>query len=94
MKIDFEFLTPHGTFRDAIHLPDDHQLTDAQLEEIKQQRLNNWISLITTPVVEPEPEPLPENHVLVDGDLYRLLEGVPSSGAKLKEINGTWYQLV
>ena len=29
IKIDFEFDTPYGVFRDALHLPDDHTFTDA-----------------------------------------------------------------
>ena len=28
VKIDFEFDTPHGVFRDALHLPDDHAFTE------------------------------------------------------------------
>lgn len=49
MKIDFEFNTQHGLFRDALHIPDDHQLTDVEIEEMKQARLDNWITVITTP---------------------------------------------
>ncbi len=48
MKIDFEFQTEHGVFRDALHLPDDHALTDAELDAMKQQRLDNWIALVTS----------------------------------------------
>jgi hypothetical protein len=57
MKIDFFFDTPHGKFADALHLPDDHTLTDAEIEAIKQQRLDNWIAVVTAPqsdVVEVE----------------------------------------
>jgi hypothetical protein len=52
MKIDFEFNTPHGLFRDALHLPDDHGLTDAEIEVMKQQRVDNWIAVVTAPPVE------------------------------------------
>lgn len=52
MKIDFEFDTPHGLFRDALHLPDDHGLTDAEIEVMKQQRVDNWIAVVTAPPVE------------------------------------------
>jgi hypothetical protein len=52
VSIEFEFDTPHGTFRDALVLPDDHGLTDVELEAMKQQRLNNWIAVITTPAAE------------------------------------------
>ena len=49
MKIDFEFTTPHGLFRDALHLPDDHTFTDDEIQAMKQQRVDNWIAAITAP---------------------------------------------
>ena len=52
MKIDFEFDTAHGMFRDALHLPDDHTFTDAEIEAMKQQRVDNWIAVVTAPPVE------------------------------------------
>ena len=52
MKINFSFDTQYGTFNDAIHLPDDHTYTDAELETMKQTRLDNWIAIITAPPVE------------------------------------------
>lgn len=52
MKIDFEFDTPHGIFRDALHLPDDHAMTNQEIEAIKQQRVNDWIAIVNAPVVE------------------------------------------
>lgn len=52
MKIDFEFQTEHGLFRDALHLPDDHGLTDAQIEAMKVERRDNWIAVVTAPPVE------------------------------------------
>lgn len=51
-KIDFEFDTPHGLFRDALVLPDDHGLSDAEIDAMKQQRLNGWIEFVTRPQVE------------------------------------------
>lgn len=56
VKIDFEFDSPHGIFRDAIHLADDHTLSDAEIEALKQQRFDNWIAIITAPPVELTPE--------------------------------------
>ena len=32
MKIDFEYATDYGVFRDAITLPDNHSYTDDELE--------------------------------------------------------------
>lgn len=52
VSIEFEFDTPYGTFRDALVLPDDHGLTDAELEAMKDQRLNNWIAFILNPPVD------------------------------------------
>jgi hypothetical protein len=66
MKIDFEFDTPHGVFRDALHLPDDHGLSDAEIEAMKEQRRDNWIAVVTAPSVE-EPEP---DFIEVDGVKY------------------------
>lgn len=52
VKIDFEFDTPYGVFRDALHLPDDHTLTDAEIQSMKQQRVDNWIAAVTAPPVD------------------------------------------
>jgi hypothetical protein len=52
MKIDFEFDTAHGMFRDALHLPDDHTFPDAEIEAMKQQRVDNWIAIVTAQPVE------------------------------------------
>jgi hypothetical protein len=49
MKIDFQFDTEYGLFSDAISLPDDHTFTDDDIEAMKQERLANWITIITTP---------------------------------------------
>ena len=50
--IIFEFETQYGVFRDALHLPDDHTLTDDEIQAMKQQRLDNWIAIVSAPVVE------------------------------------------
>lgn len=55
IKIDFEFQTEFGTFRDALHLPDNETFTEEQLAAMKQQRLDNWIAIINAPA----PEELP-----------------------------------
>jgi hypothetical protein len=52
VKIDFEFDTPHGVFRDALHLPDDHGMTDEQIDAMKTQRVDNWIAIVTAPPAE------------------------------------------
>lgn len=59
VKIDFEFQTEYGIFRDALHLPDDHGLTEAEIAAMKQQRVDNWVAVVssvpTEPPVMPEP---------------------------------------
>jgi hypothetical protein len=67
MKIDFSFDTPHGKFADALHLPDDHGFTEAEIEAMKEQRRDNWIAVVTAPPVEPEPEP---EYIEIDGVRY------------------------
>ena len=50
MQIIFKFETQFGSFCDALNLPDDHGLTDEQLEAMKQERLTNWLAMINPPV--------------------------------------------
>ena len=67
MKIDFEFTTAHGLFRDALHLPDDHALTDEEIQAMKQRRVDNWIAVVTAPPVEPDT-------VEIDGVTYEKIQ--------------------
>jgi len=53
VKIDFQFDSKYGTFSDALHLPDDHGLTEAEIEQMKRDRLANWIAAIEAPVEAP-----------------------------------------
>lgn len=68
VKIDFEFTTPHGVFRDALHLDDDHSYTDEQIAAMKQERLDNWLFAVENP---PEPEP---ETIEIDGVTYERVE--------------------
>jgi len=49
VRIEFEKMYGDIVFRDAITLPDDHTLTDADIETIKQERFDNWVAIITAP---------------------------------------------
>lgn len=89
IKIDFEFQTPHGKFADALHLPENHGLSEAEIQAMKEQRRDNWIAIVTAPTVE-QPETTKE----IGGEVYQKLEGVPPSGAKLVEVEGVWYYKV
>ncbi len=68
MKIDFEFTTAYGVFRDALYLPDDHTFTDEQIAAMKQERLDNWLFAVENPQA-PEPET-----VEIDGVTYERVE--------------------
>jgi hypothetical protein len=67
MKIDFEYITAHGKFSDALHLPDNHGLTDIEIETMKEQRRDNWIATVTAPPIELDT-------VVIDGITYEKIE--------------------
>jgi hypothetical protein len=67
MKIDFEYSTPHGIFRDALYV--EEGLSDEQIEAIKQERLNNWIAVIENPPVEEVMD-----YVEIDGVRYQKVD--------------------
>jgi hypothetical protein len=52
VTINFSFDTACGTFADALVFPDDHTFTDVEIEAMKQQRLSNWIAVVTAPPSE------------------------------------------
>jgi len=43
--IDFEI----NGYKDALILSDDHTMTDAEIEVMKQQRYDNWYKIINNP---------------------------------------------
>ena len=49
IKIIFEFETPYGVFRDALHLPEDHGLSQEQIAALQQERLDNWLFAVENP---------------------------------------------
>ena len=52
VTIDFEVETERGIYRDAILLPDDHNLTNAEIEEIKSARVASWVAMIEAALQE------------------------------------------
>lgn len=66
IKIDFEFDTQYGVFRDALYLDDSHSFSDAQIEAMKNERFQNWLYIIENPI---ENEPIPE-YIEIDGVQY------------------------
>ena len=55
LTIDFEKSDGTYTLKDAIILPDDHGLTDVEIEAIKQKRFDDWLAIVTAPPVEEVP---------------------------------------
>jgi hypothetical protein len=49
IKINFELNRDGYSFKDAIVLPVGHGFTDAQIEEMKQKRFDDWYAIVTTP---------------------------------------------
>lgn len=99
IKIDFEFdAQPYGTFRDALHLPEDHGLTEDQIQAMKQERFDSWWAVVNSqatdePVAEEVPV-APAATINIAGVEYALLEGAPLSGQTLIEVNSHWYYKV
>jgi hypothetical protein len=61
INIDFEKTDGINTLKDALYLPDDHGLSNDEIEILKQQRFDNWINIIKNP---PESiDVLPDNIV-------------------------------
>lgn len=52
INIDFEKTDGTYTLRDALWLPDDHNLSNDEIEAMKQERFDNWVAIITAPPVE------------------------------------------
>jgi hypothetical protein len=68
IKIDFEFDTKYGKYRDALYLPEDHTNTEEQIVAMQTERLNNWLYSVENP---PAPEP---ETVEIDGVLYEKVD--------------------
>ena len=46
IKIEIDYMTQFGRFRDALYLPDDHGFSEAEIQAMKEQRRDNWVALI------------------------------------------------
>jgi len=76
IKIDFEVQNEkYGVYRDALHLPDDHTFSEAEIESMKQERYDNWVNVIENPPVVEEVTPVvedsPEDYVEINGVKYK-----------------------
>ena len=52
IKIDFIKTDGIYTLVDALCLPDDNVLTDLEIQQMKQDRFNKWVTLILTPSLD------------------------------------------
>ncbi len=66
IKIDFEMTDGTYSYRDALYLPEDHAFTDADIEQMKQERFARWITVITATPVEAIVEELVVEEAPVD----------------------------
>jgi hypothetical protein len=68
IKIDFEFQTQYGVFRDALYLPEDHDFSQEQITAMQQERLDNWLFAVENP-------PAPESEMVeINGVTYEKVE--------------------
>ena len=51
-KIDFEITQNGYTLKDSIVLSDHDELTEAEVEALKQKRFDDWYAVITAPPLE------------------------------------------
>ena len=49
IQIRFTFETQFGPFSDALYLEEDHSFTEAEIEAMKQERLDNWLLTVNPP---------------------------------------------
>lgn len=68
IKIDFEFESNYGVYRDALYLDNDNSLTEQEIEALKLERFNNWVYAVENP-----PPPASE-FVEIDGIQYEKVE--------------------
>jgi hypothetical protein len=55
ISIDFSFDSQYGLYSDALILEDDHTFTDQEIEDMKQQRFNKYLSIFETAAVDEAP---------------------------------------
>jgi hypothetical protein len=66
MQIVFESETQYGKFCDALYFEDDAVPDEATIEALKQERVDNWIAVITAPRAP--------SYVEIDGVQYEKIE--------------------
>ena len=76
VKIDFEIThETYGVYRDALYLPEDHELSDEQIKALQQERFDNWVNIIDNPPpaeeVAPVVEENPDDYIEINGIRYK-----------------------
>ena len=57
---EFEITQDGMTFKDAIVLEDNHTLSDADIEAMKQKRFDDWYAIVTAPQEDEEEQTVQE----------------------------------
>lgn len=52
VKIPFEAQTAYGPYRDTLYFSKGQVPSETEIELLKQERIANWIAVITAPPVE------------------------------------------
>lgn len=52
IKIDFEFDSQFGVYKDALYLPENHTYSEEEINAMKQERFDNWCVVITAPPID------------------------------------------
>lgn len=52
IKIEYSYTSEYGVFNDAIILPEDQSFTDAEIEALKQARIDAWLAALNQPPIE------------------------------------------
>jgi len=55
IKLNFEADTLYGAYRDALLLPIGHNLTEDDIKQMMQDRVANWVSVLTAQPAEELP---------------------------------------
>ena len=54
IKLNFGITQDGFTFRDTLYLPDDHNLTEDEIESLKMERFTNWKAFIEAASSDPD----------------------------------------
>ena len=66
MKIEFSIETEYGTYTDALNLPDDVTYSNEEIDAMKQDRVNNWLAIITAPPIDIQEEQFIEETQVIE----------------------------